>query len=126
MELGGLTPEQLTNRHQPCPACQGENRYRWDNDEGGGSCFCNQCGGKDRRGGGMSGVDLLMRVRSWTLPEACRAVERHLGLATDDRPPPPTHGAERFWRYTEDFIVCRFPDPVRGKSVRPLLWTGKA
>jgi hypothetical protein len=126
MELGGLTPEQLTNRHQPCPACQGENRYRWDNDEGGGSCFCNQCGGKDRTGGGMSGVDLLMRVRSWTLPEACRAVERHLGLATDDRPPPPTHGAERFWRYTEDFIVCRFPDPVRGKSVRPLLWTGKA
>ena len=122
-ELGGLTAEQLSDKHQPCPACGGEDRYRWDQDDGPGGCYCNQCGGKDHRGGGMSGIDLLMRVRGWDLKQACAAVERHLGLAVE-RPAPPTAGAESFWRYNADFIVCRFPDPVKGKKVRPLWWNG--
>jgi len=133
MELGGLSSDQLTDRHQPCPSCavqgialgHGRNvdRYRWDQDDGPGGWFCNQCGGKDGRGGGGSGIDLLMRVRGWDLKQACAAVERHLGLAVE-RPAPPTAGAESFWRYNADFIVCRFPDPVKGKKVRPLWWDG--
>lgn len=119
-DLGGLTAQQLTDRHQPCPACGGKDRYRWDSDDGGGSWFCNRCGGKDHQGGGGSGVDLLMRLRSWSLPEALRAVEQHLGLV--QRPEPPTAGAEHFWRYSPDFIVCRFP----GKKIRPLWWDGNA
>ena len=35
-ELAGLTPEQLQDRHQPCPACGGTDRYRWDRDDGPG------------------------------------------------------------------------------------------
>ena len=34
--LAGLSPEQLTDKHQPCPACGGEDRYRWDRDDGPG------------------------------------------------------------------------------------------
>jgi len=117
--LAGLSAEQLTNRHQPCPACGGTDRYRWDRDEGPGGWFCNQCGGKDSRGGAGSGIDLLMRVRGWSLPDACRAVEQHLGLAAP-RPEPPTAGAEHVWRYSLDFYVCRFP----GKRIRPLWWDG--
>jgi putative DNA primase/helicase len=125
MELGGLSPEQLTDTHQPCPNCGGEDRYRWDCDDGPGGWFCNQCGGKDRMGGGGNGMDLLMRVKGWEFKDACRRVEEHLGIAsTRPRPPAPTAGAERFWPYNDDFIVCRFPDPVKGKKVRPLLWTG--
>jgi putative DNA primase/helicase len=124
MELGGLSPEQLTDTHQPCPNCGGEDRYRWDCDDGPGGWFCNQCGGKDRMGGGGNGMDLLMRVKGWEFKDACRRVEEHLGIADRPRPPAPTAGAERFWTYTDDFIVCRFPDPVKGKKVRPLLWTG--
>ncbi|MEX1323674.1 MAG: primase-helicase zinc-binding domain-containing protein [Synechococcaceae cyanobacterium] len=60
IELAGLAPEQLQNRHQPCPACGGTDRYRWDQDEGAGGWFCNQCGGKDHRGGGGNGMDLLL------------------------------------------------------------------
>jgi putative DNA primase/helicase len=123
VDLGGLTAEQLTDKHQPCPACGGTDRYRWDNDDGPGGAYCNQCGGKDQRGGGMSGVDLLMRVKGWDLKQACASVERHLGLAVE-RPAPPTAGAESFWQYNADFIVCRFPDPVKGKKVRPLWWDG--
>jgi putative DNA primase/helicase len=118
-ELGGLSTEQLTDRHQPCPACGGTDRYRWDRDDGPGGCFCNRCGGKDHQGGAMSGVDLLMRVRSWSLQDACAAVERHLGIAAPI-PEPPTAGAEHIWRYSETFIVTRFP----GKRIRPLWWDG--
>jgi putative DNA primase/helicase len=120
-ELGGLSAEQLTDRHQPCPACGGTDRYRWDRDDGPGGCFCNRCGGKDHQGGAMSGIDLLMRVRGWSLQDACAAVERHLGIAAPV-PEPPTAGAEHVWRYTETFVVCRFPE----KRIRPLWWDGTA
>ena len=77
--LGGLSADQLTDTHQPCPACGGTDRYRWDNDDGPGGGYCNQCGGKDGHGGAMSGLDLLMRVRQWDLKQALRQLEQHLG-----------------------------------------------
>jgi putative DNA primase/helicase len=121
MELGGLTTQQLTNKHQPCPACGGTDRYRWDNDDGPGGWFCNRCGGKDHQGGAGSGLDLLLRVTGWEFKDACRRVEQHLGIAAE-RPPAPTAGAENVWRYSDTFLVCRFP----GKAIRPLWWDGAA
>ena len=121
MDLGGLTPDQLTNKHQPCPACGGTDRYRWDRDDGPGGWFCNACGGKDHMGGGGNGLDLLMRVTGWEFKDACRRVEAHLGIVTTT-PEPPTAGAEHVWRYTDTFIVCRFP----GKKIRPLTFDGTA
>jgi len=121
--LAGLSPEQLTDKHQPCPACAGVDRYRWDRDDGPGGWYCNQCGGKDHAGGGGSGMDLLTRVTGWDFKQACRRIEQHLGIETTrPRTEPPTAGAEQVWRYNEDFIVCRFP----GKKIRPLLWNGSA
>ena len=94
--LAGLRAEQLSNRHQPCPACGGRDRYRFDDKDGNGSWFCNQCGGKDHLGGGGTGVDLLMRVRHWSYRQACEEVERHLGLepggSARHRPQPLTTG----------------------------------
>ena len=121
--LAGLTPEQLTDKHQPCPSCGGEDRYRWDRDDGPGGWYCNQCGGKNHAGGAGSGMDLLTRVTGWDYKQACRRIEQHLGISsTPPRPDPPTAGAEQFWRYNDDFIVCRFPE----KQIRPLTWTGSA
>ena len=121
--LAGLSPEQLTDKHQPCPACGGEDRYRWDRDDGPGGWYCNQCGGKDHAGGGGSGMDLLTRVTGWDFKQACRRIEQHLGIdTTKPRTEPPIAGAEQVWRYTDDYIVCRFP----GKKIRPLTWTGSA
>ena len=125
--LAGITPEQLTDRHQPCPLCGGTDRYRWDRDDGPGGWFCNQCGGKDQRGGGGTGMDLLMRSTGWSFKEACQRVEQHLGIEprqvapAKPRPQPPTQGAEKFWAYSETFLVCRFP----GKRIRPLSWDGE-
>jgi putative DNA primase/helicase len=79
-DLGGLHPDQMEDRHQPCPNCGGTDRYRWDGDDGPGSWFCSHCGGRDGKGGGGTGIGLLMRVRNWTFKEAARAVEQHLGI----------------------------------------------
>ena len=81
MELAGLAPEQLQNRHQSCPACGGTDRYRWDRDGGPGGWYCNQCGGKEHRGGGGDGMDLLLRVTGWDFATAARRIKAHLGLA---------------------------------------------
>jgi putative DNA primase/helicase len=122
VSLAHLSADQLTDTHQPCPACGGEDRYRWDQDDADGGWYCNQCGGKNHQGGGGSGMDLLTRVTGWDFKQACRHIERHLGITTDSTPrtEPPTAGAEHVWRYTDDFVVCRFP----GKKIRPLTWTG--
>lgn len=115
-QLGGLTPEQLTNRHQPCPLCGGKDRYRFDDQDGTGSWFCNKCGGKDQAGGAGNGIDMLMRRNGWSYSETCQRIEHHL-IAV---PEPPTKGAEHVWHYTSRFVVCRFP----GKRIRPLWWDG--
>lgn len=116
MQLAGLTSDQLTDAHQPCPLCGGEDRYRFDDLNGTGSWYCNQCGGKDHTGGGGNGMDMLMRRTGLTYPEACKRIEQHLNI----KPEPPTKGAEHIWQYGPDFIVCRFP----GKRLRPLWWDG--
>ena len=116
MQLAGLTPDQLTDKHQPCPLCGGEDRYRFDDLDGTGSWYCNQCGGKDHTGGGGNGMDMLMRRTGLTYPEACKRIEQHLG----HRPEPPTKGAEHIWHYSPDFLICRFS----GKKIRPLWWDG--
>ena len=117
--LAGLTSEQLTDKHQPCPLCGGKDRYRFDDLDGTGSWFCNDCGGKDQTGGAGNGMDMLMRCQNWTFKEAAQRIEQHLGIAPQ-RPKPPTTGAEHTWRYSDTFYVCRFP----GKKIRPLSWDG--
>lgn len=85
--LGGISPSALCDREGPCPSCAvltgnpGNTRFKWDKDEAEGGWFCSHCGGKDRMGGGGSGIDLLMRLRNWDLRQALFAVERHLGTA---------------------------------------------
>jgi len=106
-----LTPEQLSDKHQPCPLCGGKDRYRFDDRDGSGSWFCNQCGGRDHMGGAGSGLDLLMRCNNWTFTEATARIRSYLNVPT----PPPTAGAEAVWHYSDTFLVARFP----GKNIRP-------
>lgn len=117
-QLAGMTPDQLTDRHQPCPLCGGTDRYRFDDKDGSGSWFCNQCGGRDQSGGAGSGMDLLIRSTGWSYVEACQHIDAALGAIPD----PPTAGAEHVWPYGSGFLVCRFP----GKKIRPLWWDGTA
>lgn len=120
MQLAGLTPDQLTDTHQPCPLCGGEDRYRFDDLDGTGSWYCNQCGGKDHTGGGGNGMDMLMRRTGLTYPEACKRIEQHLNI----KPEPPIPRGKQYWRYNDDFYVYRKDMPDGGKEFRPIWFNG--
>ena len=117
--LAGLSSDQLTDEHQPCPLCGGTDRYRFDDLDGSGSWFCNQCGGKDGRGGAGNGMDLLLRRTGLSFADAARRIEQHLGLPSQadtrkrskphripdrppvDAPPPPLGRATAQWCYRD-------------------------
>ena len=116
--LGGLTSQQLTNEHKPCPCCGGKDRFRYDNAKNNGTWFCNQCGGKSGTGGGGNGISLLMKLRNWDFKEAVNEIKKLLGVNTMLKPP--IKGAENYWEYSPEFIVARFPN----KKIRPISWDG--
>lgn len=68
----GVDTKFLRNKHGPCPACGGRDRYRWDNKEGKGTFYCSQCGSGD-------GFELLKRVRGWDFKQAAQEVEAIVG-----------------------------------------------
>jgi putative DNA primase/helicase len=73
LEQLGIEVEFLRNRHGPCPACGGRDRYRFDDREGRGTWICNQCGAGD-------GFRLLMLVHGWDFRETRRHVIAAAGL----------------------------------------------
>jgi putative DNA primase/helicase len=81
----GIDRKHLINRHGPCPACGGRDRFRFDDKGGSGSFFCNGCGAG-------SGITLLMRMNGWGFKEAAQAVDSIIGAeGADERriaPPP--------------------------------------
>jgi putative DNA primase/helicase len=118
--LAGLTSDQLTDKHQPCPLCGGKDRYRFDDQDGTGSWYCNQCGGKDQAGGGGTGIDMLMRRNNWAYPEACQRIEQHLG----HMPEPPLKRGKPYWQYSSTFYVVRIDKADGEKDYLPLYWNG--
>ena len=70
----GVPEKALTNRHGPCPACGGKDRFRFDDKEGAGSWICSQCGAGD-------GVKLVMLVNGWDFREAAPRIEALIGSA---------------------------------------------
>lgn len=140
--LAGLSTQQLTDEHQPCPLCGGEDRYRFDDLDGSGSWFCNQCGGKNQSGGAGNGWDMLLRRTGWSFADAAKRVEQHLGLPTNskrrgkphripdkpptDAPPPPLGRATAQWCYRDAngeqlFWMQRLDLPAKdGKAARKI------
>ncbi len=120
--LAGLSEAELRDRHQPCPLCGGTDRYRFDDKDGSGSWFCNQCGGKDQRGGAGSGMDLLMRRQGWGFVEAARQVEAFLGLVPDAPDTSSSKGSSRNgkpWRMPEKPPASAPPPPLnRGATAQ--------
>jgi putative DNA primase/helicase len=60
----GVPATTLRNIHGPCPACGGQDRFRFDNYRGRGDFFCNECGPGD-------GFNLLQKIYGWPFKE-CR------------------------------------------------------
>ncbi|EGS9065653.1 DNA primase, partial [Salmonella enterica] len=62
----------IKNRHQSCPVCGGSDRFRFDDKEGRGTWFCNQCGAGD-------GLKLVEKVFGVTPSEAAGKVNAVTG-----------------------------------------------
>jgi putative DNA primase/helicase len=77
----GVPEAVLRNKHGPCPACGGKDRFRFDNKRGRGDYICGQCGAGD-------GFKLLERVHGWTFSESRQQVITVAGLE-------PNSGAHR-------------------------------
>jgi putative DNA primase/helicase len=68
----GVDARFLTNRHGPCPNCGGIDRFRFDDRDGTGSYYCNQCGA------GV-GLILIRKLHGWDHATACAKVDEIIG-----------------------------------------------
>lgn len=76
----GIPSGCLKDKHQPCPICGGKDRFRFDNKQGFGTYYCNQCGSGD-------GFAFVMAWQQCDFPTAAQTVARILGMDTS----PKTH-----------------------------------
>lgn len=79
----GVSVRYLVNKHGPCPICGGKDRYRFDDKDGTGSYYCNQCGAG-------TGIIMLRKMHGWDHAAACREVDRVIGTKPPTRPRPTT------------------------------------
>jgi putative DNA primase/helicase len=77
----GIATHFLVNKHGPCPLCGGKDRFRFDDRDGSGSYYCNQCGP------GV-GVMLVRKLRGWDHKAACDAIDEIIGNAEHAAPKP--------------------------------------
>ncbi|MBG0588135.1 primase-helicase zinc-binding domain-containing protein [Enterobacter kobei] len=70
--LPALGVKVIKNRHQACPVCGGSDRFRFDDKEGRGTWFCNQCGAGD-------GLKLVEKVFDVSASEAAQKVNAVTG-----------------------------------------------
>lgn len=70
--LPALGVKVIKNRHQSCPMCGGSDRFRFDDKEGRGTWFCNQCGAGD-------GLKLVEKVFGVSASEAAGKVNAVTG-----------------------------------------------
>ncbi|EOG6950018.1 primase-helicase zinc-binding domain-containing protein [Edwardsiella piscicida] len=70
--LPALGVKVIKNRHQSCPVCGGSDRFRFDDKEGRGTWYCNQCGAGD-------GLKLVEKVFGVTPSEAAGKVNAVTG-----------------------------------------------
>jgi putative DNA primase/helicase len=68
----GIDTRFLVNRHGPCPLCGGRDRFRFDDKDGTGSYYCNQCGA------GV-GVILVRKKHGWDHKAACDEIDKIIG-----------------------------------------------
>lgn len=71
---------QPNGKPQPCPTCGGKDRFRFDNQDGRGTWFCNQCGAGD-------GLNLVEKALSLSARAAAEQVAAVMGENASALPP---------------------------------------
>lgn len=68
----GIDLKYLVDKHGPCPLCGGRDRFRFDDRDGDGTYFCNQCGAGN-------GLILVRRKLGLSYGEACKLIDDIIG-----------------------------------------------
>lgn len=83
----GVDTRHLVNKGNPCPLCGGKDRFRFDDKDGEGTYYCNQCGAG-------SGIILIRKLKGWSHKEACDAIDKILGNVPPIQRPEPACQAD--------------------------------
>ena len=75
----GIDEVFLRDVHGPCPMCGGTDRFRFDDKEGRGTWFCNQCGNGD-------GFDLLQAYTGRSFKELAEEIDKLRVVAPESKP----------------------------------------
>ena len=81
----GIDPKFLRNKHQPCPACGGEDRFRYDDKDGKGTFICTHW-----ENGAGDGFGLVMHFLGCDFQTALKQVSGILGMDNANPLPIPT------------------------------------
>jgi putative DNA primase/helicase len=81
LPLFGIETRFLINKHGPCPLCGGRDRFRFDDRDGSGSYYCNQCGAG-------AGLILIRKLRGWDYKTACDEIDKIIGNVNATSPGP--------------------------------------
>ena len=102
LEYFGIDSSYLRNRHGPCPLCGGRDRFRFDDKEGRGTYYCNQCGPGD-------GMCLLRKHMGWNFVTACNEIDAIIGIVAAQPPRPSTKMADRLERLKRMLAQAQTP-----------------
>jgi putative DNA primase/helicase len=104
----GIDTRFLTHKHGPCPLCGGRDRYRFDDRDGTGSYYCNQCGA------GV-GVILIRKLHGWDHATACHEIDKIIG--TERELAKPATAPERSDRERRSAAIGRAIAAARSPAV---------
>ncbi|HGU7797881.1 TPA: phage/plasmid primase, P4 family [Escherichia coli] len=104
--LPALGIQVLKNRHQPCPVCGGSDRFRFDDREGRGTWYCNQCGAGD-------GLKLVEKVFGVSPSDAAAKVAAVTGSL------PPADWNDAFTQYGGEATRKAIYDAIRPPAESP-------
>lgn len=75
----GIDQAFLTNKPGPCPMCGGKDRFRYDDKDGKGTFFCNQCGAGN-------GMKLAMFATGLEFKDTAKKIDAMLGVIQAQKP----------------------------------------
>lgn len=104
----GIEERFLTNKHGPCPVCNGKDRFRFDDKDGDGTYYCNAHGAGD-------GFRLLMDVFGWDFKQTAQEVAKIVDTAPTTTPKPkrtPEQARAELNRIREQCKKATATDPV--------------
>jgi putative DNA primase/helicase len=113
LPMFGIDAKFLTGKQTPCPMCGGKDRFRFDNKEGRGTYFCNNCGAGN-------GVELVILKTGMQFRDAAKAIRYKIGAAPVEKARPAMttdarlDSLRQMWRASK--IIA--PDDDAGRYLR--------